>query len=120
VPSGKATFDGVDIDAPDSFTVGNALFPEIAPVPAKVSFETTWNMPRNPYHWVSEEFDLEGRFRSSEDPDVAKVAWRGENDEGFSYESDPIETSINHYAILGIERNGEMRYGRWASRNPKG
>lgn len=103
----------------DYFTIPNALFPSIDPVPGVVSFTVEWSIDAHVFNVSDDEQDYQGVFKQSQLPEGARVAWQASNEEGFSYTSDPLETSSNHFAILGHERNGDLRFGRWGMKHPR-
>ena len=104
---------------PDYFNLVNALFPSVDPSPGTVSFEVEWSIDANGFNVIDDELDYQGVFKRSLMPGGARVAWSASNEDGFSYESDPLETSANHYAIIGHERNGDLRNGRWGQTHPR-
>lgn len=75
-------------------------------VPGSVSFETRWSgvIKRGPR--INEELRFAGDFVQGN----ATTAWSAK-EEGFTFESDPAETSHSLGAVIGRERNG-MFYAR--------
>jgi len=104
-----AVFD--DHDLANSLTSGLGLpgdmgftFPKIspvAPVRATMSFDLRWsnNLSAADIHNASQGF--QGSFRQT----TAAMSCSAEQ-EGFRFDSDPADTSISVFAVLGRERNG--------------
>jgi hypothetical protein len=90
----------------DFFDFFNSIAHAIPPDDATVSFRVEWNVD-GPWRTVdnpAEDFIF--TFRESVAPDGASIVWSSQNASGFSFQSDPAETSTNLYANLGRERNG--------------
>jgi hypothetical protein len=99
-----------NVDVHDDLTLADSLrnyINGITPDPAVVSFDVQWNMPKKGERIRNEELGYEGFFFTSEQPESVHIAWSGTNKAtGFTFTSDPAETSFNVLAVLGFERNG--------------
>jgi hypothetical protein len=99
-----------DVDVQDDLTLANSLrnyINGITPDPAVVSFDVQWNMPKERERIHNEELGYAGFFSTSDQPESVHIAWSGLNQAtGFTFTSDPAETSFNVFAVLGFERNG--------------
>lgn len=84
----------------DSKTIDNALARGPS-TPAVVSFDTVWHGVKE----VQRLRDTTNHFAGTFILDSAQAAWSA-TEEGFSFESDPAETSTTVFAELGFERNG--------------
>ncbi len=98
------------VDVQDDLTLADSLrnyINGITPDPAVVSFDVQWNMPQKGERIRKEELGYDGFFFTSEEPESVHIAWSGINQAtGFTFTSDPAETSFNVFAVLAFERNG--------------
>ena len=100
--SGKARMGLTNLEIEDYHNLGNALS-DGPSVNAKVSFNCQWNhvittrQIRNP--------DPLQRFTGTFRQTQATVKWSA-SESGFSFHSDPPETSIALFAEVGEEHNG--------------
>ena len=99
--SGAARFHATDVDVEDYHDVINAL-KDGPSVPASVSFDIRW-IPGGGHVKVRDDAnDFGGRYVEGK----ATIEWSGQNEKGESFQSDPANTSITHFAEVGKERNG--------------
>ena len=70
-------------------------------MPATVSFHIRWGhvIQRDTIH--DEENGFAGQFIEN----TATIEWSA-TEEGFAFASDPAETSVNVFSLIGKERNG--------------
>jgi hypothetical protein len=90
-----------NLAVPDYFTIGNALFGGIPPVPATVSFLIHWGHPTARVRIHNPALDFGGLFVRN----AATIWWRSQQ-AGFAFESAPAATSASYFAEIGHERNG--------------
>ena len=89
---------------PDAFTIPNALglLPEPIPwVDAVVSFHVEWSGVGRRFSHSDVENDFTGQFIEN----TATIAWSARQP-GFSFVSDPANTSSSYFSMIGRERNG--------------
>jgi hypothetical protein len=104
--SGRAVLQMTTMPIKDYFDFFNSLTLAVPPEDAVVSFRVEWNVT-GPWQTVDNpEEDFTFTFRESTAPDGASIVWSAWNAGGFSFQSDPANTSVNLYANLGRERNG--------------
>lgn len=89
-----------DFDLEDYHTLKNAIL-DGPSVPASVSFTIQWS---GVLQRVAESSTTE-TYRGQFIHDTATVAWTAQ-EQGFSFVSDPAETSTTTFAEIGRERNG--------------
>ena len=65
------------------------------------SFTSRWKATGKPERVSSESDDFVGMFRDA----VSTVEWESQGS-GFSYKTDPANTSTTVFALIGRERNG--------------
>ena len=77
-----------------------------ASVPATVSFTITWSSPLHTY-------DKTNDFALQFAPPTVTIEWSAmqsatspSNSDGFQYVSDPANTSVTEFALIGHEHNG--------------
>jgi len=104
--SGTASMQALKVPIFDWTTIDNALFMgnNPPPVPGWVSFKVVWqggiaSMPVNSTDPTKGIFS--GTFASC----VAQMEWQAQAGD-FSFESDPLETSMSTFAEIGQEMNG--------------
>jgi hypothetical protein len=97
---GTATLTVSDLAEKDAGNVLNALQGG-ATTPASVSFEMRWTATGEPLHLTDPVHGFTGEFFIGD----LSVQWSAKK-EGFTFESDPADTSVNLRAVLGRERNG--------------
>jgi len=75
-------------------------------VPATVSFTITWSSPLHTY-------DKTNDFALQFAPPTVTIEWSAmqsatspSNSDGFQYVSDPANTSVTEFALIGHEHNG--------------
>jgi len=100
---GTASLHVTHLDMSDFFFIpnslsGGALEP---PVPATVSFHVRWSHISQRDTIRDEENGFAGQFIEN----TATIEWSA-TEEGFAFESDPAETSVNVFSLIGKERNG--------------
>jgi hypothetical protein len=97
---GRASFRAHDMAMPDYGDFANSLFPGTS-VPARVSFDVRWHdvLERTTVRNAHEGFS--GHFAVTK----ATMSWSSRQ-HGFEFSSDPADTSVSEYAIIGQERNG--------------
>ena len=104
--AGHAVLEMTDMPIHDFFDFVNSVTHAIPPDDATVSFRVEWTVD-GPWRTTDNPAeDFQFRFRESVAPDGASIVWSSQNANGFSFQSDPAEASINLYANLGRERNG--------------
>ena len=95
--SGIASMIAKDVKLPDYGDIGNALA-DGPSVPAEASFAVRWTGATGPFTASSSLFAFTGHTTG------ATVEWSA-TEAGFSFKSDPANTSTNNFAILGHEIN---------------
>ena len=99
-----------DHDLANSLTQGLGLpatvvppdgIPAIFPVRAKVSFDIVWNGAIDTAQITSTSEQFRGTFFATQ----TTIKWSSEQ-EGFSFESEPPDTTRNLLSVLGREKNG--------------
>ena len=97
---GVASVKVSDLAEEDAGNVLNAL--QGGPTkPATVSFEMRWAATGQPMALTDPVHQFTGEFFVSD----LTIQWSAKG-EGFAFESDPADTSVNLRAVLGRERNG--------------
>jgi hypothetical protein len=71
------------------------------PLPAAVSFSVVWQKELQRLALRDPQNGFEGRFVETQ----ALVQWTA-TQKGFTFVSDPLETSTSSFAVIGHERNG--------------
>jgi hypothetical protein len=89
-----------DTEVFDWTTIANSLTNGDS-VPARVSLDIRWSGVNRRVEVADAEDGFAGLFLE----DTATIEFRSEQ-EGFAFVSDPAETSITHFAEIGVERNG--------------
>jgi hypothetical protein len=98
--NGIASVNVSDLAEEDAGNVLNAL--QGGPTtPATVSFEMRWAATGAPIALTDPVHRFTGEFFISD----FHIQWSAKS-EGFSFESDPAETSVSVSSVLGRERNG--------------
>lgn len=69
---------------------------------ATCSFDVTWKATGKPFKLRDEENRLVGDFHMAQ----STIEWESQGS-GFSFRSDPAQTSSTVFAMIGLERNGE-------------
>jgi hypothetical protein len=95
--SGTATMVAKDVKLPDYGNLLNALA-DGPSVPAEASFAVTWTGSTGPFTASSSLFAFNGNATG------ATVEWSA-TEAGFTFKSDPANTSKSNFAILGHESN---------------
>ena len=67
-------------------------------VPATASLEIRWRTERL-------IIDSQNRFSGKYFGNGATIKWSA-NQDGFQFVSDPLETNVNEFSLIGDERNG--------------
>jgi hypothetical protein len=98
--SGKASMDVEDLALSDYGNILHALLDENE-VPAEISFSARWKNVIQQVDLHDAENSFEGHFVENQ----AFVEWTASQD-GFEFESDPMEMSESTFAVIGKERNG--------------
>jgi hypothetical protein len=97
---GVASVNVSNLKEDDAGNVLNALQGGPA-TPATVSFEMRWAATGEPMALTDPVHGFTGEFFISD----FRMQWSAEK-EGFTFESDPADTSVNVRSVLGRERNG--------------
>ena len=98
--AGTARFHASHMHIPDFRDFVNSLYPATS-VPAVVSFDVRWQDVQSRSHGSQPDFGFAGEFAVTK----ATIEWSSRQ-HGFSFQSDPADTSVTDYAIIGHERNG--------------
>jgi hypothetical protein len=100
--AGTATYTATDLPIGDydHVVVGVVDGPHH---PAKVSFTINWSPGPNPQHFHAHE--AADGFGGDFTRVLATVAWSA-TEEGFTFTSNPAETSNSQIAFVGTEQNG--------------
>ncbi len=95
--SGIGSMIAKDVKLPDYGDINNALHdgPSVA---AEASFAVRWTGSTGPFTASSSLFAFNGHATG------ATVEWSA-TEAGFSFKSDPANTSTNNFAVLGHESN---------------
>jgi hypothetical protein len=99
--AGTGRFHVTDLDIEDYHDVINALSGGPS-VPATVSFDIRWSGGGDRVKVRNSDLDFGGQYVEGK----ATIEWSGQNANGESFQSDPANTSITHFAEVGKERNG--------------
>jgi hypothetical protein len=101
--AGRARMTATDLAVQDFFNIPNALFRFQSPpsVEATCSFDIHWSGPVTSRGPVTAPPGSSGQLVMSQ----ATMTWSATNDLGFSFESDPSDTT-SAFAQLGHVRNG--------------
>ena len=97
---GQAALTVTNLEIGDFGTVLHALEGDPA-VPATVSFDVRWREVIQPLQLHDDANQFEGSFLQSQ----AVIEW-SIRQEGFEFQSDPVETSETVFAMFGREKNG--------------
>jgi len=97
---GRATIRAESLSEKDAGNVLNALQGG-ATTPATVSFEMRWQGSGEPMQITDPVHGFRGKFFITD----FTIEWSAEKP-GFSFVSDPADTSVNVRSVLGRERNG--------------
>jgi len=100
LPDGTASLALDDLDQEDYHNLLNALRDGPSD-PASVSFSMKWKAIAPPMNVTDSVHRFTGRFMLSS----VQIAWSATTT-GFSFTSDPAETTHNVRSVLGRERNG--------------
>ena len=100
--AGKAEMKVTNLPIEDYFNLGNAL-KDGNSVEATVSFDVVWTGDATRH---VNETDATNQFAGEYAETQATVTWSGSNADGFSFTSDPANTSTSHFAETGHEHNG--------------
>jgi hypothetical protein len=100
-----ASMDLSDLEIRDFFTLTNALSGGKS-IPAVVSFDINWSGVINRVK-VSDETN---QFTGNYIEDTATISWSAQ-ESGFTFVSDPANTSTTVFAEIGKERNGFFFHG---------
>ena len=95
--SGIASITTKDVKLPDYGNILTALM-DGPSTPAEASFAVRWTGSTGPFTASSSLFAFTGHTTG------ATVEWSA-TEEGFSFRSDPANTSTNNFAVLGHESN---------------
>jgi hypothetical protein len=98
--SGQASMELQDFMTSDWGNILNNLRNENA-VPAAVAFTVRWKNEIRRLALRDPQNGFEGHFVETQ----AFVQWTS-SQEGFTFVSDPLETSTSSFAVIGHERNG--------------
>lgn len=98
--SGKASVRSRNLKEQDAGNVLNALQGGRT-TPATVSFDMRWSATGDPMQITDTVHGFTGRYFISD----FTIEWSAKK-EGFRFESDPAETSVNVRSVFGHERNG--------------
>jgi hypothetical protein len=103
--AGRASLNVADRDVEDYGTIVNALL-DGPSVPANVSFRIEWSGENR----VADLIDPVNRFTGRYIENSATIEWSA-REEGFTFVSDPAETTTTEFALIGRERNGVFFHG---------
>jgi hypothetical protein len=102
---GFAIMKASDVPVLDFGDIGNALFGGGPPaVPATVSFTVKWGGPGERVK-IRNEDPVYGGYAGEIIYNSAQMEWTATVGD-LSFVSDPLETSVSTFALLGRERNG--------------
>ena|SRR6516225_5662817 len=96
----RASMEVEDLEISDFGNLLHSLRGD-ASQPARVSYQMRWQNVLRRVNLRDKENGFEGQFLETE----AFVEWTA-SQEGFEFESDPLETSESVFAVFGQERNG--------------
>jgi hypothetical protein len=97
---GKASCHVSNLSELDAGNILNAL--DGGPTkPSTVSFDMRWFATGDPMHITDPVHGFTGKFFISN----LTIEWSAK-DEGFRFDSDPADTSVNVMSVFGRERNG--------------
>jgi hypothetical protein len=102
--SGRARWALENFAIRDFFTVINALFGPGDNIAATVSFDLNWVGGGERIPVTDAANDFTERFVTG----PATIEWSASNAAGFTFQSDPANTSESHFAYVGHERNGTL------------
>ena len=97
---GFVTFSANHLSLPDAGNLDNALHGGPT-VPARVSFRMRWTGIGSPFQFTSTTDGFRGNFQFA----TVGIEWSAQT-RGFSFVSDPADTTVTVAAIIGEERNG--------------
>lgn len=99
--SGSARLHAIDVAVRDYHDIPNALTGGPF-VDGTVSFDVRWTGGGGHVKVRDHTNDFGGRYVEG----TSTIEWSGQNAKGESFQSDPANTSITHFAQVGKERNG--------------
>jgi hypothetical protein len=98
--AGTARLAATHLRVPDFHDFANSIY-QATSVPAVVSFDVRWHDVQSRSHGSQPDFGFAGEFAVTK----STIEWSSRQ-HGFSFQSDPADTSLTDYAIIGHERNG--------------
>ena len=98
---GFVSFSANHLSLPDSINLDNNLHGGPT-IPAKVSFKMRWTGTGSPFQFTSTTDGFRGNFQFA----TVAIEWSAHTAAGFSFVSDPADTTVTVAAIIGEERNG--------------
>ena len=97
---GFASFRVTNLPLPDAMNLDNNLHG--GPTrPATVTFNMRWTGIGSPFDFTNSGDGFRGRFQF----ETVAIEWSA-HEAGFSFASDPADTTVTVAAIIGKERNG--------------
>ena len=115
--AGRASLHMANVPVWDEHDIANALtggkgfpsmsIPPIARVPAVVSFDIEWSGVLERAIVINEDQDFTGQYVKTN----GTIEWSA-SEAGFAFTSNPADTSINVYSVVGHELNGVFFHGR--------
>lgn len=103
--AGEASIKVADLDLEDYGNIVNALM-DGPSVPAMASYHIRWHGVNR----VDEVSDPVNHFQGRFIENSATIEWSA-SEEGFTFVSDPADTTTTEFALIGRERNGVFFHG---------
>jgi hypothetical protein len=97
---GFVSFSATNLSLPDAGNLDNALHGGPT-APATVSFKMRWTGIGSPFQFTNTTDGFRGKFQFA----TVAIEWSAHT-AGFSFASDPADTTVTVAAIIGEERNG--------------
>jgi hypothetical protein len=97
---GFASFRSTNLALPDARNLDNSLH-RGPTVPGTVSFNMRWTGVGSPFQFTNTTDRFRGRFQFA----TVTIGWSAHT-AGFSFVSDPADTTVTVAGIIGEERNG--------------
>jgi hypothetical protein len=103
-PASGASLEVNELDVFDYFSINNSLSDGNS-IPAHASYRMRWAGDGTPL-----TVDDGANFHVDGIQTTATIAWSARED-GFSFQSDPPDTTQTNFALFGVERNGVFYSG---------
>ncbi len=97
---GFASFSSTNLPLPDARNLDNSLHGGPT-APGTVSFNMRWTGIGSPFHFTNTGDRFRGNFQFA----TVEIEWSAHT-AGFSFASDPANTTVTVAGIIGEERNG--------------